>query len=418
MKKKSISLILSLFMSFSLCSTVLASNSKQPSIYGKSAVTMDMETGELIYTKAIDQKSYPASTTKLLTALILAENKGKDDDLKYTKDAKNQPEYSLNKNLHPIQIGETMTGEDVMDGLLLYSGNDIAYVIADNIAGNATNFAKIMNDKLSKLGLKNSNFVTPNGLHNPNHYTTAYDLTVIGRAAFQNPWVKESMEKQTSTIKTSNGTTMIIENRNQLLGKDGCIGGKTGYTASAGRCLVAMFERNGRKMIGVVMNSVYDRDDSFVFNDMKKIIDWSYDAEKKLLYKKDSVIKTERLSYKPLVFFGPEKTIEVPLVVKEDVTYYDNDVNKSNTKKDFKLDKLNIWKLNNDKSIGTLTLKEKEAKKEFKIYTTVSKGTILKSNLLLYIGSLVILIVIISAIIIIIKAIISRKNRNKRSKYI
>ncbi|WP_027623226.1 D-alanyl-D-alanine carboxypeptidase family protein [Clostridium lundense] len=417
MKKKGFSLFLAIFMVLSLGTSVFAEENK-PNIYGKAAVTMDMDTGEIIYSKSIDNKMYPASTTKLITALLLAENKNKGDLLKYTKDAKAQPEYSINLNLHPIAIGETMTAEDVMDGLLLFSGNDIAYMIADNVAGNSANFEVLMNKKIQSLGLKNTHFVTPNGLHDPNHYTTAYDLTVIGRAALKNSWVNESMNKKTSTIKTSTGTTVIVENRNKLLGQDDCVGGKTGYTSNAGRCLVAMFDRDGRKIIGVVMNSVYDQKDSFVFNDMKKIIDWSYAAKKTVLYPKNSIVKTEKLTYKPLVFFGPTKTMEVPIMVKEDISYYNNDINKREMKQEFNVQTSNIWNINENKSIGTLTIKEREAAQKFNLYTNISKASILKANILLYIGTFIAILAAISFVFIIIKTIKKSKNRKKRNKYI
>ncbi|PRR78856.1 D-alanyl-D-alanine carboxypeptidase DacF precursor [Clostridium liquoris] len=418
MKKKRISLILAIFIVLSLCTSVFAAEENKPDIYGKAAVTMDMNTGEIIYAKSIDNKMYPASTTKLLTALLLAENKQKEDLLKYTKDAKSQPEYSINLNLHPIAVGETMTAKDVMDGLLLFSGNDIAYMIADNISGNSVKFADLMNKKINSLGLKNTHFVTPNGLHDPKHYTTAYDLTVIGREAYKNPWVRETMNKKTSTIKTSSGTTVNVENRNKLLGKDDCVGGKTGYTSNAGRCLVAMFDRNGRKIIGVVMNSVYDQNDTFVFNDMKKVIDWSYNAKKTTLYPKDSILRTEKLTYKPLVFFGPTKTMEVPIMVKQDVSYYDNEINKKEMKQEFNVQTSNIWNINKNKSIGTLTIKEREASQKYDLYTNISKASIIKANILLYIGTAIAILAAVSLVFIIIKATKKRKNRKRRNKYI
>ncbi|WP_423738858.1 D-alanyl-D-alanine carboxypeptidase family protein [Clostridium cochlearium] len=419
MKKKIISSLLTTFMIFSLTSGVYAANENtQPNIYGKSAITLDMDTGEIIYAKSPYDKMYPASTTKLITSLLLAENKSKDDDLTYTKDAKAQPEYSLNKNLHPIDIGETMKASDAMDGLLLYSGNDVAYLIGDNVGGNREGFAKLMNDKAKSLNLKNSHFVNPNGLHDKNHYTTAYDLSILGRAAYKNPWVSETMAKKTSSISTSKGTTFLIENRNKLVGTKGCVGGKTGYTSAAGRCLVAIFDRDGRKILGVVLNSVYDAKDSFVFNDMEKIIDWSYKAEKTILHNKDSVIDTKTVSYRPLLFMGPVKTIDVPLTVKEDITYYNNVINKSELKESISLNSENPWKLTKSDSVGKLTVKEREAKKEYKLYSNLSKGTIFKENILLYLATFIIIIVLLVAIISIIRFINKRKRRNRRNRYI
>lgn len=422
MKKKFISSLLATFMVFSLTSGVYATNTNnQPNIYGKSAITLDMDTGEIIYAKSPDDKMYPASTTKLITSLLLAENKNKDDNLIYTKAAKEQPEYSLNKNLHAISIGETMKAYDAMDGLLLYSGNDVAYLIGDNIGGNVEGFAKLMNEKAKSLNLKNSHFVNPNGLHNKDHYTTSYDLSILGRAAYKNPWVSETMAKKNSSISTSSGTTFLIENRNKLVGSKGCVGGKTGYTAAAGRCLVAIFDRDGRKILGVVLNSLYDAKDSFVFNDMEKIIDWSYTAEKNILHSKDSVVATKNVSYKPLLFMGPVKNINVPLSVKEDVAYYNNVINKNELKESLSLNTENPWKLTKSKNIGKLTIKEREAKKEYKLYSNLSKGTIFKENILLYLATLAIIILLFIFIIFIIR-FVNKKNRrdkrNKRNKYI
>ena len=184
MKRTNRLLLFTLVFTLIFSTTVLAAV-KPPELLGKAAISVDMDTNEIIYTKNIDNKMYPASITKLVTALLLAENKKSTDNLTYTKTAKEQPPYSYNLNVQPVAIGDTMSADNVMDGLLLYSGNDIAYMIADNVGQNSTNFAKMMNDKAMKLGMKNSHFITPNGLDDKNnqHYTTAYDLTLLGRAA-------------------------------------------------------------------------------------------------------------------------------------------------------------------------------------------------------------------------------------------
>ena len=158
------------------------------------------------------------------------------------------------------------------------------------------------------------------------------------------------------------------------MGKDGCIGGKTGYTDPAGRCLVAIYERNGRKILGVVMNSVYDKNDTFVFDDMKKVIDWSYEAKPATLHTKDSVLTTKTIKYKPLGFIGPERSINVPIVVKEDVNYYDNQVNKTEIKEDLNLANINISSLKGNNPIGTLSIKERNISKEYKLYADVPNG--------------------------------------------
>lgn len=421
MKQKKLSLLLTFILTFILTFNVFAAedtSKTEPQIYGKAGITIDIQTGEIIYAKDIDKQMYPASTTKLLTALLLSENKNKSDMLKYTQGAKIQPEYSLNVNLHSIDVGETMSAENAMDGLLLYSGNDVAYMIAENVGTDVKDFENKMNEEVKKLGLKNTHFITPNGLHDPNHYTTAYDLSVIAKTASQNSWVKESMGKAKSTIKTSKGTTFIIENRNKLLGKDGCIGGKTGYTAPAGRALVAVYERNGRKILGVVMNSLYDANDTVVFEDMKKIIDWSYEATPINLHKKDSVITTKTIKYKPLGFIGPERSIDIPVVVREDINYYNNAVNKQELKQELKLDAINISSLKGNNPIGTLSIKERNASKDYELYSNLSKGAIAKANLPIYGAATVAVLGVVGVIGFIAKKIMDMRRRKRRGKYI
>ncbi|MBU3181721.1 D-alanyl-D-alanine carboxypeptidase family protein [Clostridium psychrophilum] len=383
MKQKRFFILIVLFLVFYTSQNIFAATinetTKLPTIYGKAAITVDVATGEIIYAKNVDKQMYPASTTKLMTALLLAENRKKTDIIKYTKSAKSQPADSLNVNFHSIGIDETMTGDDVMDGLAMYSANDAAYMIADNISGNSTNFMKMMNDKAAKLKMTGTHFVTPNGLHRSDHYTTPYDMSILARVSFLNTWVKESMGKKQNTLLTSKGTKFKIENSNKLLGIDGCIGGKTGYTSKAGRCLVAFYTRNGREVMGVVMGSVMDASDTYVFNDMKKIIDYSYSLRSTVLHASNSVIKTEILKCKPLVFFGPEKTINAPVVAKEDISYYNNEANKKELQENINLTNINISSITGKKSIGTLTLNEKGKAKIYKLYSTVSMGTLVKN---------------------------------------
>jgi len=394
-------------------STTVFAAVKPLELIGKAAISVDIDTNEIIYTKNIDDKMYPASITKLITALLLAENKKSTENLTYTKTAKAQPAFSYNLNIHPVAIGDTMSADNVMDGLLLYSGNDIAYMIADNIGGNEVGFAKMMNDKAEKLGMKGSHFITPNGLDDKNdqHYTTPYDLTILGRAAFKNVRVKESMAKKTSKIKSTNGPEAVVTNRNKLLGIDGNIGGKTGYTLKAGRCLVSIYERNGRRIIGVVMNSENDAKDTKVFEDMQKLIDFSYAAKKDVLSKKDTTIKTISVPYKVIPFIGPQRTINIPLESKEDVTYYNNDVKPQTT---IVATGINPWKLNKDTSIGTLEFKQRDAQKSYKLYPMISSSALITANIVIYGIVGVLLVIALALIVLLISSIRRRKNRGGR----
>ena len=419
MKFKRFFVLIVIFLIFSTNTNIFASTSDGttdlPIIYGKAAITVDVATGEIIYAKNVDKQMYPASTTKLMTALLLAENRKITDDIKYTESAKSQIDNSLNFNFYPIGLDETMSGDDVMDGLLMYSANDLAVMIADNIGGNSTNFMKMMNDKAAKLNMTGTHFVTPNGLHREDHYSTPYDMSILARVAFLNPWVKESMSKKENTISTSKGTTFKIENSNKLLGVDDCIAGKTGYTELAGRCLVAFYTRNGREVMGVVMGSVKDDNDTNVFNDMKIIIDYSYSLQKTVLHANNSVIKTETVKYKPLGFFGPDKTLSVPLVAKEEVSYYNNEANKKDLKENINLTSIDLSSLKGNESIGTLKLTEKGKVKTYKLYSTVSKATLVKNSILIYLMAAGIFILFLIGISVLIRTL-NLNNRRRRSK--
>lgn len=441
MRRKISTLLLTTLIFLSFCSTAFATTLNAPSVVGKSAIVVDAKTGEVIYAKNVDTSPmYPASTTKLLTALLLAENKQPTDILTYTDGASKQPEYTLRSFLKgKLKVGDKMSADDAMKGLLLHSANDIAYMIAENVAGNVDNFAKMMNNKIKKLGLIHTHFVTPNGLDNgiTNHYTSAYDLSIIGKAAYENEWVRKTMSLKKDKIELTNGVLGYPENRNKLLGQtlgsnfnskisiniknvpvsDAiCIGGKTGYTSKAGRCLVAMFNKDGRILIGVVMKSAYDKNDTYVFNDMAKIVNWAYSEKQVPLYKANTELKTLSIKYKPLKFFGPTKTINVPVRVKEDVTYYDNEFNKTETKTEFQLPDIGIGKLSKNKSIGKLVLKQRTSTKTYDLYPTISSSSLIKDNILLYLGLGVGCIIVIALFIFISKFISDKFRRGRRDR--
>lgn len=421
MKKNFILKTLILTLSISLFSPLASINAKaatvaQPDINAQAAITMDLETGEIIYCKDADSKRYPASTTKLLTGLLLAENKQKSDEITFTESAKIQPEYSLNINFmhNSMKVGDTMSADDVMKGLLLFSGNDTAYMIADNVAGNSQKFADMMNAKAKEIGANNTHFVTANGLHDENHYTTAYDLSLITKAAFQNDWERETMELADASIQI-NGAKVMLENRNLGLGKNGNIAGKTGLTNAAGGCLAAVYEVNGRKLIGVVLKSrQVDNADMTKFNDMDSIMNYSYNTSKTVYKSSGEEVGTTDVQYKSFGFFGPTKTITVPLKLTQDVTYYSNAINDAESQITYDKTDSSAWKLLFNKDV-TLTYSTRNHNESVAGSVDISFGNILKDNIIIYIATLASIIIIIT-LIILIKNMASN-SRRRRSSY-
>ncbi|HEX9025819.1 MAG TPA: D-alanyl-D-alanine carboxypeptidase [Clostridium sp.] len=426
MKKNLILKALALTLSLSLFSPLItasyAANSTTktetatkglPEITAEAALTMDLETGEIIYCKDADSKRYPASTTKLLTGLLLSENKQPTEDLEYTKSAKEQPEYSLNLNYmhNTMQPGDKVTADDIMKGLLLFSGNDTAYVIADNVSGDSKSFAELMNKRAKELGANNSNFITPNGLHDPNHYTTAYDLSLITKAAFANPWEKETMELQKAPINIKN-SKIILENRNLTLGKNGNLAGKTGTTNEAGGCLATVYERDGRKLIGVVLKDrQIDNADMTKFNDMDAIMDYSYAASKEIYKSSGENVGTAQVQYKSFVLFGPTKTITVPIKLTQDVSYYKNTINDSESQITYKVTDSSAWNLLFNKDTK-LTYSTRNYAEEVTGNVDISLGAIIKDNLITYIATIVAIVIIIT-LIVLIKNMASNSKRKK-----
>ncbi len=408
--KKITKFIASTLIFTSVFSTVAFAKAPEPELIGTSALAVDLETNEIIYAKNIDKKMYPASITKLMTALLLAENKSPGDLLNYPEAAKNEAPYSYGLNVHPVNAGDTFTASNAMDILLLYSGNDIAYMIAENVGGSVNNFVKMMNEKAKELKMANTHFVTPNGLddNTPDHLTTAYDLSILLKAIMSNDWTKSVINKKEASVQSTKGPVAKIENRNKLLGINGNIGGKTGYTDKSGRCLVSVYERENRKIATVVLNSEYDYPkDTKVFEDMEKLADYSYSAEKELLLQKDSDLNTITLKYNAIPLIGPERAIRVPVTIHEDITYYDTEVK---PEINYNVNNLSAWKLNKDKSVGQVSVKIKNSESKYDLYPTISKLDIIKENILIY---SIMLIVIISLIVLTIY-LINKKKRSKR----
>lgn len=417
MKKTILSLRILLTLVLILSFSNIAFAITEPEIVGTSAVIMDLDTKEIIYAKNMDERKQPASITKLMTALLLAENKNKNDLLTYSEEALSQAPYSYGLNIHPVTIGDTFTAEDAMDILLLYSGNDIAYMIAENIGGTVENFVNMMNEKAKTLGMNNTHFVTPNGLDDDtdDHYTTAYDLALLLDAAYNNQWVKETMAKKESEVSSTNGPTATIENRNKLVGLDGNVGGKTGYTDKSGRCLAAVYNRNGRSLATVVLNSEYDfPNDIKVFEDTKTLADFGYNAEKTVYISANSPIDEITVEYNILPFIGPKKTIKIPITTHEDIKLYDSNLTPEFT---YSINDINTWTLRKDKPIGTAAVKIKNSTFEYDIFSSISNIDILKSNIIYYIISFLILIAVICVIFIIISKINKRRRRKRRLFY-
>lgn len=385
---------------------------------GTFAVSIDVETGEIIYAKGIDEKTYPASTTKIMTALIFAENFSKTDILTYTERALDQPSYALNKDYGPISLGYEMTAQNIMNSLLVYSANDVAVMVEDHLQDKNINLMEIFNDRIESLGLKNSYFNSPNGIHNDNHYTTAYDLSMMAIEAFSNPWLQETLNEEEVIIQVEKGI-LPVKNPNSKLKGQAKIYAKTGYTEEAGRCLVALYEQDGRQIVGAVLNATFNFEDLIVFEDMDKLMDWSFKEASRISYLDQIDFDYEiEVTYKPLKTFGSEVTKAVPLVYQGDLSYYPNSTNHKEIKHKIEMYDVDIDSLSKTSPVGKITLQERNINKELLLYPTLDGEDLYNSHASLYknikIGialGVILLIMLISFIAIKVKRNMRRRKR-------
>lgn len=425
MRKNKILKTLALTISMTLLSPFVSKvsateGSGSPNIVSQAAIVMDYDTGEVIYEKNADQHMYLASTSKLMTALLFAEHNKKSDSITYTQDALDQPPYTLNsEKMKPygksFKVGDTLSADVVMDGLLLFSGNDVAYMIADEVGGSKEGFVQMMNDRASKMGLTNTHFENPNGLPQNGkdvNYSTAYELALITKEAYENDWIKETMSQSEAKVILPGDTNVKLENRNTELGKNGNLGGKTGVTDNAGTCFAGVYERNGKKYLGVVLKCDRNNNDKR-FEDLNSMMNYSEDAKKYTYKSSGEEIGNITLDYKLFGFFGPTKTIESPVVLAEDAEIYDNSFNNDNVEITYNPESKSAWKVASNDEVD-LSLNIKQFSTTVKGKVNISKMDLIKANLLVYLAVIAILAIIIVLIIFIVK-MIGNRNRRKSS---
>lgn len=228
-----------------------------PQIGAESAILMEANTGTILYAKNIDQKAYPASTTKILTSLVAIENASLDENVSFSEEAV----FSIERGSSNMgmDIGQVITMEQCLYGILVYSANEVCNAVGEHIAGDINSYVDMMNQKAAELGCTNSHFVTTNGLHDENHYTTARDLATIACAFFSNDTLCKMAGTNHYYIAPTDTQPDEIDlwTHNKLTAGtypyEGYIGGKTGFTSDSRQTLVSCAERDGMKLICVII---------------------------------------------------------------------------------------------------------------------------------------------------------------------
>lgn len=270
-------IIIFIFLISFLCFPTYASN--EVSVSAEGAALIIAESGELLFGKNENKQLSMASTTKIMTSLLLLEENTPDKEITVTSAMTSVEGTSMG-----LLPGDRVTCEALVYGMLLESGNDAANTAAYIVSGSPSKFAELMNQKAKLIGMENTNFVTPSGLDATEHYSTAYDMALLGAYAVSNPEFSKICSTNSISLEYGNPPyRRRLSNHNRLLTMyDGAFGIKTGFTKKSGRCLVSAAERNGITLIAVTLNAPDD------WNDHKKMFDYGFSVVDKQELKIDT----------------------------------------------------------------------------------------------------------------------------------
>ena len=271
-----------------------------PNIGAKGAILIEAETGRVLFEQNADRVLEPASTTKIMTAIVAVES----GDLGRMVTVSERAAGTEGSSLY-LKAGEKLPLIDLLYGLMMQSGNDAAVAIAEAVGGSVEQFVQAMNEKAAELELLHTHFENPNGLHAEGHATTPRELCAIARYAMQN----ETFRALVSTVSYASDSGTVphsFRSKNKFLTQyEGCNGVKTGYTKAAGKCLVFAAKRSGMQLLGVVMN------DSDMWGDAKALLDWGFET-----FAMHTAVEAHAVF---TVNLGETKKISLPAAAKHDI---------------------------------------------------------------------------------------------------
>ena len=329
-KKIFIAIIVLILILFN-CSFTFAT-STEPNLISEAAILIDSKTNKILYSKNADKKMYPASTTKILTAILTLENCNLDDKVTVSDTAiLNIPEGYSSANL---QFGEVLSVEQLLELLLVHSANDAANVLAEYVGGSIESFVSMMNTKVHDLGLVNTHFTNSYGLHEENHYTTAYDLAIIMKYCVQNNDFRRIAGSASVAVPATNKSgirkydstnDLIIPNNKNYY--QYLTAGKTGFTTPAGECLVSSAYKNDIELICVILGgSQTVNNSSLRFSETKELYEYGYNN-----YSLKSIVSEGDSIYNVTVDNATKETENLDLIAENNINaIVSNDVSLDN----------------------------------------------------------------------------------------
>ena len=318
-------LILQLFLPSNIILNSYADNSntnnKSLTLYSKGAVLMETSTGKILYGKNENEKLYPASTTKILTAILAIEKYNLNDKIV----ANNSAIMAIPSGYSnaAIQPGEALTVKELLELFLIHSANEVGYIFAEDISGNIDNFSKLMNQKATEIGCTNTHFTNPSGIHDAEHYTTAYDMALIAKYCMENKTFRSIVSMPSCTIEpTDKYEKRYFKNTNDLLDSkskyyyEGAIGIKTGFTTQAKNCLIAGSKKNNMELITVVLGAeATDDGRSGRYVDTINLFDYGF-ANYKIQKFNSANAEVQSLTIKN----ATKETKNLPVVLKDNIS--------------------------------------------------------------------------------------------------
>lgn len=337
--KKYIGKILILVIILSLQIKIFAKGIDESEIDGITApnvMLMQTDTGKILYEKNIDEKIYPASITKLMTAILVVENSELDETVTVSQNAVTSvPSGYVNANL---QVGEELTVENLLYAMLIPSANDAANALAEHVAGSIESFSTMMNTKAKELGCTGSNFLNPSGLHQEEHYTTVRDLALISKEAIKNTTIRKIIGTTKYSLKETNKydkTDRMFTTTNYMKIKslsnfycDYCIGGKTGYTGEAKNCVVEFAQKDGIELTAIVMGESSNvKGQKFI--ESKKLFDYVYNN-----YENKNIVSANELYESIKISNATRESRNLNVIYKENIKILERkDINVDNIDK-------------------------------------------------------------------------------------
>ncbi|MDA1674948.1 MULTISPECIES: D-alanyl-D-alanine carboxypeptidase family protein [Bacillus cereus group] len=317
-KKINIIVMLSMFMSLFISNSASA-ESVEPNIIGNHGVSLDAQSGDVLFDKTSHQKAYPASVTKVMTALMLDENIKENETITLSKTCVN--EVRSNSQI-AFKEGEKLSRDTALFTMMTISANDIACAIGEHIAGSQEAFGAMMTKRAEELGALDTQFKNANGLHDPEHYTTAYDMALIGREAIKHDLVRKAMATKHYKVTTDLQKDVPIVNKSKIHDDPDSIGGKTGFTNEARNTLMKIDEKDGIRVVNVIFGANKLTDKYNIYDDILKISKYSMDQLTKKLVVDEEKWNKKLTFLEKKVIVKPEKSLYLTMQ-KNDNSAYD-----------------------------------------------------------------------------------------------